>query len=160
MTYGNYSSIYSYIEHLFFWKSLENARFKYLNEVNQSKSILIIGEGDGRLAYKIGKMNAESQIDVLDISQAMINTAAKRCESLSNIKFICTDLFQFSHKNQTYDLIISPFFLDNFKSEHVFEIIEIINKLLLKNGLWYNIDFYENWFLCFVVRLYYIRFSS
>jgi 2-polyprenyl-3-methyl-5-hydroxy-6-metoxy-1,4-benzoquinol methylase len=95
--------------------------------------LLDFGCGSGAITNQLAK--AAKAIDAIDISSGMLEFAKKQAEenSIGNINYIQTSLFDERFKNETFDAILA------FNVLHYIEdmpsLIERINRLLKPNGI-------------------------
>ena len=70
--------LYRALEYLAFGGDLERARFCLLDHLAGRRSILILGEGDGRCLARLLPLAPEARIHCLDASPAMLARAGAR----------------------------------------------------------------------------------
>lgn len=140
-SYDRLADVYIWLEYLAFGCSLVKAREYFLTELKDARSILILGEGDGRFLKALLKVNPTCHIDIVDSSLRMIEKARRQNKNLSTkVQFIHTDALTL-RLEKDYDAIVTLFFLDNFDEE----LELLINKLsthLKTSGMWYHADFH------------------
>jgi SAM-dependent methyltransferase len=106
---------YRWLEYLVFGRALERRRREYLSEVTNARSVLILGDGDGRFTAEFFDRNREALVDSIDLSPRMLALARQRIgEHQSNamrLHFREGDARTIELRRK-YDLIVSHFFLD------------------------------------------------
>lgn len=133
---------YRTLEYLAFGRDLERARFSLLPHLKECRSILILGEGDGRCLEKLVAITPDVQIDCLDLSAAML-ARAEECLGATphHVTFQQANILATELPVQNYDAVITCFFLDCFTNQQVSEIITKISQSLRPNALWLWADF-------------------
>ncbi len=106
-----------------------------------NSKILIVGGGSGLLLEEITKIHYSGLcITYIDSSSKMIDKARKRNIGKNNITFLNLAIESYL-SNISFDIIITPYFLDNFNETSFREIWNILHNYLKKEGLWLNTDF-------------------
>ena len=69
---------YETLEHLSFGTWLERCRFAFLQNVRTSQRAIICGGGDGRFVARLLAVNAQVEVDFVELSGKMVETAERR----------------------------------------------------------------------------------
>jgi SAM-dependent methyltransferase len=104
---------YRWLEYLAFGRALESRRREYLDEVVDARSVLILGDGDGRFTADFIDRNREADIDSVDLSPRMLALAKRRTAEARRLHFWRADARTIELPRK-YDVIVSHFFLDCF----------------------------------------------
>jgi SAM-dependent methyltransferase len=104
---------YRWLEYLTFGRALERRRREYLDEVADARSVLILGDGDGRFTAEFIDRNREAVIDSVDLSPRMLDLAKRRTPDVTRLHFWRGDA-RIIELPRKYDVIVSHFFLDCF----------------------------------------------
>ena len=137
-------TIYRVLEYLAFGRDLERARFLNLHRLRECKTILVLGEGDGRCLRQLVQAAPHAQVDCLDLSPAMLACAARRLaghESAGRVKFLQADLLTTNLPVAHYDAVITFFFLDCFTPPQAEAVMARIQTSLRPGALWLWADF-------------------
>ena len=143
-SFDRLATIYRGLEYLAFGRDLERARFAHLDRLREQRSILVLGEGDGRCLAQLVKAAPQAQIDCLDISPEMLARAANRIagtEAVARVKFHGADLLTAPLPSDHYDAVVTFFFLDCFDSEQAESVLARIQGSLRPGALWLWADF-------------------
>lgn len=108
----------------------DGERFVNSMQINQSKSILEIGVGTGRLAIKTAPLCAS--FTGIDISPKTVQRATANLKIYDNVKLICDDFMCF-HFDESFDVVYSS--LTFMHIENKSDAIVKISSLLKPNGL-------------------------
>lgn len=100
--------IYRWIEYAAFGRLLETCRFVFLPKLHQARRVLILGEGDGRFLARFLQSNPTATIDVVEQSPMMVAIARSRLSTAALHRVA----FHQQLPAETYDLIVTHFFLD------------------------------------------------
>jgi ubiquinone/menaquinone biosynthesis C-methylase UbiE len=141
------AKIYQFLEFLAFGSSLQKSRVEYISEVADAQNILILGEGDGRFLEYFLTVNARGKIDCIDSSAKMLGCAKSRIsknfpDRISSINFIHEQIEDWKPSEEKYDLIVTHFFLDCFKSNEIDVLVERLNSCAKPNATWLLADFH------------------
>lgn len=105
-------------------------------------NVLEIGCGEGNFTKYLLKYNQHLNLDILDVSPEMIESAKiKLSDWKSNINFICEDALKFLKNSiENYDIIVSSWTLHNFKWDEKMELFKHIHNRLNKAGRLFLLD--------------------
>ena len=134
---------YRALEFVAFGRDLERARFSFLERLRDRRSILVLGEGDGRCLERLVALAPHAAIHCLDASPAMIAAASARLPVVarSRVTLTCADIFAFDFDARRYDAVTTFFFLDCFTAEQVRTIVARVTPRLEPGALWLFADF-------------------
>ncbi len=146
-SYDRLSGVYQLLETIVFGPWLQKTRLAHIDRLQDAKTVLILGEGDGRFLKELLKLNPDCQVDCLDKSSAMLATTQERLKKknivTTNINFIHADALSYDYPVKSYDAIVTLFFLDNFKSSQLEELIPKLMHSLKHEGKWLVADFQQ-----------------
>jgi ubiquinone/menaquinone biosynthesis C-methylase UbiE len=139
--YDKIAGSYDFISRIVFGKALINAQASLLKYIPANSHILIVGGGTGWILEEINKVHPQGLIiDYVELSAKMISLSEKRNHGLNQINFINLPAENYTTEKR-YDVILTPFFFDNFKADKIQLIFTQLNELLKKNGTWLYADF-------------------
>jgi ubiquinone/menaquinone biosynthesis C-methylase UbiE len=104
---------YQALEYLAFGRALGRRRFQYIDEIAGARSVLILGDGDGRFTAEFVRQNPAAKVDSVDLSIRMIEMAKGRVSDAANVRFRMGDARTIALERK-YDLVVTHFFLDCF----------------------------------------------
>ena len=128
---------YDALARLVFGYRLELAQQYFLEEVKPNTQVLIVGGGSGKILEWLPK-DLNLKVDYVELSDGMLNRAMKREQHGNHISFKRKDVFEV---NDSYNIIITNFFLDCFPEEKLIEVITHLNARLKEKGAWLVTDF-------------------
>ncbi len=141
---NNYNKIaifYDIISRLIFGKSIINAQINLLKYIPVNSSVLIVGGGTGWVLEELSKIHSEGlRIFYVEVSSKMILLAKKRDCKQNEIYFLNQSAESFLSSDQ-YDVVMTPFFFDNFLKDKTEIIFNKLNGMLKSDGLWLFADF-------------------
>ncbi|HET7538074.1 MAG TPA: class I SAM-dependent methyltransferase, partial [Candidatus Didemnitutus sp.] len=143
-SFDRLAGIYRALEFLAFGRDLEDARFAFLNRLHNRRSILVLGEGDGRCLERLVRAAPDAAIDCMDGSAGMIASASSRLanpDDRKRVTFWQVDLLAAELPPERYDAVITFFLLDCFNAEQARALIGRINRSLKPGALWLWADF-------------------
>ena len=134
---------YRALELLAFGKDLERARFALLPTLADRRSILILGEGDGRCLVRLLALAPQAQLHCVDSSPGMLARARARVSDgdLRRITFECADARTVALARGRYDAVVSLFFLDCFAPDEVRRLVARVGQALQPGACWLFADF-------------------
>ncbi len=136
--------VYRALEFLAFGRDLERARFAHLACLRECRSILVLGEGDGRCLERLVGAAPQARIDCLDLSPAMLARAAARLAgraAAARVSFREADLLATPLPAARYDAVVTCFFLDCFTAEQAAAVMNRIEGSLQPGARWLWADF-------------------
>ncbi len=142
-SFDRLARIYRVLEYGAFGRDLERARFCFLEKLRDCRTILVLGEGDGRRLERLTRVAPEALIDCLDLSPAMLARAEARlpAEARARVIFRQADLLTTALPEKNYDAVITLFFLDCFTTEQTADIVHRIAASLRPGARWLWADF-------------------
>ena len=143
MSYDRFAPFYRTVETLVFGRSLQEARCAGLRGA-APENVLIIGDGNGRFLEQAVSAWPDAKFISIDASAGMVRQAKQRVTS-ADIRFIQADVFDglAELKGQTFDAIVTHFFLDCFPEETLEKLIPVLSEKLTDTGAWYVSDFID-----------------
>lgn len=131
---------YRWLEYLAFGRALERRRREYLNEAANARSVLILGDGDGRFTAEFLDRNREAVVDSVDLSPRMLELAARRVGGAMRLRCWAGDA-RTIELPQKYDLIVSHFFLDCFTDCDIEVLVERVSDAACPRAQWLVSEF-------------------
>ena len=147
-TYDRVVPIYDFSKTLLFLGSIQRCQNHYLPLLKESKTLLIIGGGTGKIIDDIQKHCNFEALDYVDNSPKMIASAEQHIQKQhpqmkEKIKFHALDVFNYSPASM-HDAIIVPFALDCFTNEQLNNLGDKLTEWLASDGLLLFSDFHES----------------
>ncbi|MGD0445422.1 MAG: class I SAM-dependent methyltransferase [Edaphobacter sp.] len=144
----NFDSIarpYRWLEYLTLARALEKTRNHYLPQLLDRRQALVLGDGDGRFLAQLLVNNPQLQADAVDSSAIMLQLLRQRCESATSdaktrLRTYQSNALSFPLEN-SYDLIVTHFFLDCLTQPELNNLIRRIAKNVPPGTLWLISDF-------------------
>lgn len=133
---------YRWIEYAAFGFALEDARFDFLPYAADARRVLILGEGDGRFLARLQDCNRSASITVIDSSARMMDLARRRVppSELTRVRFLNGDSSVLPA--DSFDLVVSHFFLDVLDSCEAEAVIGKVNAVLAPGAAWLISEFH------------------
>lgn len=136
--YRRLAGTYSFWEYLVFANQLQRCRLSFLSELEQSKNLLLLGDGDGRFSTQLLRTLPGIQISSLDASAPLLQAAKKRRKKngiLENgIRAINEDVLNWKGDGQKYDSVVAQFFFDSFEGNELETIADQLQNVLNPGG--------------------------
>lgn len=168
--YDRLALIYQAIERVVFGGHLQAARVALLDQLPSWQRMLLLGDGDGRLLEVIVegmRKGSDQTIISVDHSEAMLHQQRNRIANQpasKQVEWIKTDALSFTPDENSFDVIVTPFFLDCFTTEQLQSALPQWRDGLRQEGRWYYVDFVvpqQGWrriptgFLCRVMHTFF-----
>ncbi|GGB91275.1 class I SAM-dependent methyltransferase [Dyadobacter sediminis] len=145
MITNNYDDIagnYDAISRLVFRKSIVRSQQVLLPHVKTPSRILIVGGGTGWILEELSRIHPRGlSITYVEISRNMIALAEKRNWQQNRVSFVHTAIEDYDTEIK-FDVIMTPFLFDNFRTERAETVFRLLDKLVLPGGLWLFTDFH------------------
>jgi SAM-dependent methyltransferase len=106
---------YRWLEYAAFGGTLRKRREAFLFELGNPKTVLVLGDGDGRFLQVFAALYPRARVDAVDSSARMIELARGRVPSAT---FHFADAREFAFKEE-YDLAVAHFFFDCFEQDEL-----------------------------------------
>lgn len=131
---------YRIFEYLTFAGALQRRRLEYVNQTTQPRSVLILGDGDGRFTAEFVSRNPQSAVESIDASPKMLALAKSRVSAANRIQFRTGDARAINLLG-TYDLIVTHFFLDCFTDAELEGLVSRVSACCNPNAHWIVSEF-------------------
>lgn len=141
MKIGRFAPWYRWFEYAAFGRALERQRYRYLGRLAQARSILVLGEGDGRALACLLSVAPEAKIDVVELSGEMIALARGRVAHSSRVRFLQADALREPWPSTLYDGVVTLFFLDCFNEADLYTVIQKASGAMAPGARWLVSDF-------------------
>ena len=145
---------YDFMAKFIFWDRLHRASIKWLDTLNTSDTIVVLGGGSGKILKHLAHVKS---VIYIEKSTKMINLA--KVSAPENVQFICADFLKYALKSESTNVVICPFFLDLFAPIQLEEVLKKIARILKKKGSLFVSDFqYTTWWSKQLIKLMYAFF--
>ena len=146
---------YDFMAKLIFWGRLHRASIQWLDILNSSDTVVVLGGGSGKILRYL--THVESVI-YIEKSHKMIKLA--KVSAPENVQFICADFLKYALKSESTHVVICPFFLDLFAPNQLEEVLKKIARILKKKGSLFVSDFqHTTWWSKQLIKLMYAFFG-
>lgn len=141
--YDLVASVYDSLAKIFIGTALRESQKYFLKKMPANAVVLIAGGGTGWILEEITKLHPQGlRIHYVDSSIKMIDKAKKRYTGNNEVNFFQQSILDFANDTQ-YDVILTPFFLDNFSQETLQKVFAFLDQKLKPEALWMHTDFQE-----------------
>jgi ubiquinone/menaquinone biosynthesis C-methylase UbiE len=139
---------YEILEHFLFGRLLEHRRFAFLGEIRMSRKAFVCGGGDGRFLARLLRVNTRVEVDFVDLSSAMVELAERRVTGMGRtfrkrVRFHAGDVRSFVAPADSYDLIVTHYFLDCFSNQELEDVVGRLATWGMPQARWIVSDFRE-----------------
>lgn len=135
--FNGVARIYAPIEKLTFGPWLWRCRCWFLQELKTRRSVLVIGDGDGRFTAKLLAENPLALVDAVDASVEMLRALVRNAGlRASRVRTHLADARAWEPENSAYDLVVTHFFLDCLTTAEVTELARKIRAHATPNAVW------------------------
>ena len=144
MSFDRLAPHYRWMETFLAGGLLQRCRRRWLPEVRDSRRVLLVGEGNGRMIEACATALPECHFTVLDQSEAMLVQARRRWQSAGgrqDVVYERADLREWRPHGVGYDLVVTNFFLDCFNADELAGVITNISAAASPRGRWLLADF-------------------
>lgn len=143
MSFDRMAGHYRWLEILFAGSTLQQCRTALLQDelLNGCRRVLIVGEGDGRFLQECAAQLPEAEFLCVDGSEVMLSEARRRNEGNGRIRFLRAEMPDWQPPAETFDLIVTHFFLDCFGAGDLENVIGLLSRAGLADAVWLLADF-------------------
>jgi ubiquinone/menaquinone biosynthesis C-methylase UbiE len=146
MNFDTLAPHYRWMECLLAGGKLQRCRTTFLADVQHAQNVLLLGEGNGRFLTAFAGVNRFAQITVVDSSENMLRQAQRHAvrsdARVGRIQFLHADVLAWSPPPESFDLIVTNFFFDCFRSEQLTELVPRLASAAGTNAQWIVSDFH------------------
>ena len=139
------AAIYRWAEYLSLGPLLQRTRTRLLDQLDNPRHALVLGDGDGRFLEQLLLRYPQCTAVAVDISAAMLDKLRRRClRSVPNAATRLTTLQRSAlelHPASNTDLVVTHFLLDCFSQPEVDALTTRIASQLAPGALWLLSDF-------------------
>jgi SAM-dependent methyltransferase len=145
MSFDALAPHYRWMELVLAGEKLQRCRTAFIRQIAPPENILIWGEGNGRFLLECRRAWPQARIVCADASGRMLALAKQRLErnelSTQAIEFLQADVLQWSPPKDTFDLLVTHFFLDCFRPEQLQGIVARLGTAARQKAAWLMADF-------------------
>jgi SAM-dependent methyltransferase len=138
---------YRWMERVLAGGKLQRCRTAWLPAVTGCQSVLLLGEGNGRFLGECVRALPNAVFTCVDASGAMLGLARERWLRRggldSRVTFIQADVLDWVPESSCYDLVVTNFFLDCFRSEQLELLARRLAGATVQGAKWLLSDFCE-----------------
>ena len=135
---------YRALEIIAFGGDLERARFCLLAQLADRRSILVLGEGDGRALARLVQLAPLARVHCIDFSAAMLAHAQARLagtEAATRVTFEHADVLTCEFRPEHFDAVVTLFLLDCFDAAQAAGLVTRVCAALQPGAAWLFADF-------------------
>lgn len=172
MNYDHLAPFYQMIEKLTMGHDLQRARTAHLERLEARQDIqraLIVGEGDGSFLLYFMKHFSDVDVTVVEASRRMVRRAQARLNrvgiSSGRVTWIVSDLADCTFESDSFDLIVTLFFFDNFNTDRALVYYQQLASAARMDAYWLCADFqipeggWREWRARFWLKTLYLFFG-
>lgn len=145
MSFEKLAPHYRWLEFVLAGEKLQRCRTAFLTIDLRPDRILILGEGNGRFLVECRKLFPSAKIVCVDASQTMLRLARRRlaCNGLDdqNLEFIEADALSWVPPKQSFDVLVTHFFLDCFREDQLPDLVSRLGSATRSGARWLLADF-------------------
>jgi ubiquinone/menaquinone biosynthesis C-methylase UbiE len=145
MSFDTLAPHYRWLEFILAGEKLQCCRTAFLDEIPVTRDILLLGEGHGRCLVEYRRRFPAAQITCVDSSEPMLVQARRQLLrhnlDAARVSFVHADVLDWMPTGGNYDLIVTNFFLDCFRADHLEQIIARFGAVATPDANWLLADF-------------------
>ena len=139
--YNNAAWFYDSLAGLVYGKAVIKSQVYLLGHIPANTNILIVGGGTGWVIDELTRIQTSGlNITYVEIAANMMALSQKRNLGDNKVTFI-NDAIENIKLPANFDVVLTPFLLDNFTEHNLLKIFNSINQLLKPKALWLNTSF-------------------
>ncbi len=145
MSFDRLAKHYRWMEFVLAGERLQRCRTAFLRQAAERTRVLIVGEGNGRFLVECRRALGRAEIMCVDASARMLALARERVVrlglSVGQIEFVHADALTWRPPENTFDLVVTHFFLDCFRAEQVGRLVGVLAAAAREEATWLLADF-------------------
>lgn len=145
MSFDGLARHYRWMEAILAGDVLQRCRTAFVDQAIGAESPLLLGEGNGRFLGPFLQMNLSARVVCIEQSAQMIEQAreslGRRRIDPNRVEFIRCDVLDWAPPKETFDLIVSHFFLDCFTEPQLQKLLPRLAASGQSDCLWLLADF-------------------
>jgi len=162
VTLNRFDSIafmYDFLAKFVFGRSITDSQKFFLNKIEDSSKVLILGGGTGWLLADLLKMKPNCEVWYIEASAKMIDLAKAKTGIKYPVHFI-HGTEQDIPATAQFDVVITNFYFDMFTGDSLPQVINKIKTSVKPGALWIVTDFIDNnrWWQKFLLQTMYAFF--
>ena len=143
--FNTIAPFYNIISTIGSFNKIHKSQMWLLSKKMKFSKVLIMGGGDGKFLLNAMQQKLADHYYYVDISGAMIKLAKTKIKkqsalSLDSVTFVCGS-YQDIPKDETFDLMVTPYFLDCFSERELSLVVAKLHARLTIGGTWFFADF-------------------
>jgi ubiquinone/menaquinone biosynthesis C-methylase UbiE len=145
MSFDRLAPHYTWMESVLAGSRLQRCRVAWLESLAGCERILIVGVGAGHFLRRCAQRFPEAHLTSVDASQGMLRRAEQRAQragaAREQLEFVHASLPDWRPPANTYDAIVTHFFLDCFPPAELEAVIAVLAASARPNARWLISDF-------------------
>lgn len=139
--FNNSAWFYDRLSRVVYGRALINAQRFLLQYIPANANVLIVGGGTGWILEEIAKIHPSGlAITYVEIAEKMMLLSKKQYAGDNQVVFI-NEAVENADLKTSFDIVITPFLLDNFTEAGLQKIFNSMHRLLRPGGRWLNSSF-------------------
>jgi SAM-dependent methyltransferase len=147
MNFDRLAAHYHWMETFFAGGLMQRCRTTFLSRTRECRRALLVGEGSGKFLAELLRCNPRIRVTCVEHCRGMIEQTRRRLatEHLdeSRVEFRQMDALDWSPSPETFDLVVTNFFLDCFRAEQLQRLVPLLAGSTTKEAIWLVADFCE-----------------
>ena len=145
MNFDRLAAYYPWMENVFAGNLMQRCRTTFLARTKNCRHALLVGEGTGKFLIELLRANPHIQITCVEhcggmIAQTQRRLAAEKLDG-SRVVFKQMDALNWSPPTEKFDLVVTNFFLDCFRSEQLERLVPRLAESAEADAIWLLADF-------------------
>jgi ubiquinone/menaquinone biosynthesis C-methylase UbiE len=145
MSFDRLAPHYRWMECVLAGNKLQRCRTAFLSRIKNARNVLILGEGNGRFLAEAGRVLGSAHVTCVDSSVRMLQLAQGRLPARSlrpvAVSFVHADALEWVPPKQSYDVVVTHFFLDCFRPAQLAQLLATISHAATPEAIWLVADF-------------------
>src|SRR4051812_9976745 len=143
MSFDTLAPHYRWMERVLAGQKLQRCRTEFLPKIPAPKRALLIGEGNGRFLGEFINQFPQAEVMCVDASEKMLTQTRRSTANSTSAEFLRADILDWQPAENSFDLIVTNFFLDCFTPEQLASVINTLSVAATLEANWLLADFCE-----------------
>ncbi len=154
------AKVYDGLARMVFGKSTRQAQLFFLNEIQSTSRVLILGGGTGWLLVHLLKIEPQCEVWYIEASSKMLELSKEKTKHSNRVHFIHGTENDIPSKIK-FDVVIASFYFDLFTDASLDSVVRKIQQGIKSDALWLVTDFIngKKWWQRTLLKIMYLFFQ-
>ncbi|MCC7126473.1 MAG: class I SAM-dependent methyltransferase [Acidobacteria bacterium] len=144
ITFDHLAPLYLWLEYVLAGNLLQRCRLHHITTLPTTGHVLVLGPGRGRFVLRLLRERPGLRVTLVDSSAGMLDRLRRdlqRAGVIDRARLVHADVTEWRPGRDTYDAVVSHFFLDCFDPPRLERVVHMVTGALRPDAPWLIADF-------------------